>query len=141
MPAPRRIGKTWTIGRLADDLRADGWLVIESDVEGMRTPEEFARDLCARIEAQSSIGDRFKKPAMHRFNSLLGGTWGDKPLDALGKVNPIEFAETLIASLNDSGEKVAMIIDEISFFFLALAKDNPTEAYDFAYKLRALQQR
>ena len=67
MPAPRRIGKTWTIGRLATDLRADGWLVIEIDVEGMRTPGEFARNLCARIEAQTSIRDLFKTHAVQRF--------------------------------------------------------------------------
>ena len=41
MPAPRRIGKTWTIGRLADDLRDDGWHVIEIDVEGMGTPRSL----------------------------------------------------------------------------------------------------
>src|SRR5271168_2083879 len=90
MPAPRRIGKTWTIGRLAADLGADGWRVIEIDVEGMRTPGEFARNLCARIEAQIPARDRFKTHAVLRFNNLLGGGWGDKPLDALGKVDPIE---------------------------------------------------
>jgi hypothetical protein len=141
MPAPRRIGKTWTIGRLAADLRADAWRVIEIDVEGMRTPGEFARNLCARIEAQTSTRDRFKTHAVHRFNNLLGGTWGDKPLDALGKVDPIEFAEVLIASLDESGDKTAIIIDEISYFFLALAEENAKEAHIFAYKLRALQQR
>ena len=123
MPAPRRIGKTWTIGRLAADLRADGWHVIEIDVEGMRTPGEFARNLCSRIEAQTAIRDRFKAHAIHRLNNLLGGTWGDKPLDALGTVDPIEFAETLIASLEETGDKTAIIVDEISYFFLALAED------------------
>lgn len=141
MPAPRRIGKTWTIGRLAADLRADHWRVTEIDVEGMRTPGEFARSLCARIEAQTSTRDRFKTHAMHRLNSLLGGSWGDKPLDALGKVDPVEFSEVLIASLDESGEKTAIIIDEISYFFLALAEENVKEAHAFAYKLRALQQR
>lgn len=141
MPAPRRIGKTWTIGRLAADLRDDGWLVIEIDVEGMRTPKEFARDLCARIEAQISIRARFTTQVNQRFKNLLGGNWGDKPLDALGKVDPVEFAETLIASLEESGDKTAIVIDEISYFFLALAEDNVKEAHAFAYKLRALQQR
>ena len=141
MPAPRRIGKTWTIGRLANDLRDDGWHVIEIDVEGMRTPGEFARTLCSRIEAQSAIQERFKTQAVHRFNNLLGGRWGDKPLDALATVDPIEFAETLIASLEESSDKTAIIIDEIAYFFLALAEDNVKEAHAFAYKLRALQQR
>ena len=29
MSAPRRIGKTWTINRLAEDLRKKGWLIVE----------------------------------------------------------------------------------------------------------------
>jgi len=141
MPAPRRIGKTWTMSRLAGDLRDSGWHVIEIDVEGMRTPHEFARDLCMRIEAQNSIKDRFKTHAVQRITNLLGGRWGEKPLDALGRVDPIEFAETLIASLDATGEKTAIFIDEISYFFLALAEDNAQQARTFAYRLRALQQR
>ena len=141
MPAPRRIGKTWTINRLAADLRADGWIAVELDVEGMRTPTEFARDLCNRIEAQASIKERFKAHVVQRLGNLLGGNWGNNPLDALGKVDPIDFAETLIAALDASSERVAIIIDEISYFFLALAEKDPGEANAFAYKLRALQQR
>jgi len=141
MPAPRRIGKTWTINRLARDLAGAGWHAVEIDVEGMRTPQEFARELCIRIEAQHSIKDRFKAHAVQRLSNLLGGSWGEKPLDALGRVNPIEFAETLIASLDESKERTVIIIDEISYFFLALAEDDAKEAHAFAYKLRALEQR
>jgi uncharacterized protein len=141
MPAPRRIGKTWTIGRLAQDLRGDGWQVIEVDVEGMSEPEEFARDLCIRIEAQSSLKDRVKAHALQRLTNLIGGNWGDKPLDALGSIDPLDFAETLIASLEASGEKTAIIIDEIAYFFLALAQRDEEAAHRFAYRLRALQQR
>lgn len=141
MPAPRRIGKTWTINRLASDLRGSGWIAIEVDVEGMRTPHEFARDLCMRIEGQNSVKERFKAHAMQRLGNLLGGSWGDNPLDALGRVDPIEFAETLIASLDASGDKTAIIIDEVAYFFLAFAESDAKQAHAFAYKLRALQQR
>lgn len=141
MPAPRRIGKTWTIGRLAQDLRDAGWQTIEIDVEGMSEPEEFARDLCVRIEAQSSVKDRFKAHAVQRLTNLLGGNWGDKPLDALGRIDPLEFAETLIASLDASGENTAIIVDEVAYFFLALAQRDINAARHFAYRLRALQQR
>ncbi|WP_298367866.1 hypothetical protein [Azospirillum sp.] len=141
MPAPRRIGKSWTINRLAMDLRAAGWCAVEVDVEGMRTPIAFARDLCQRIEGQHSIKERFQTHARQRIGNLLSGTWGGTPLEALGKVDPIEFAETLIASLHDSGEKSAIIIDEIAYFFLHFAEDDPQGARDFAYKLRGFQQR
>ncbi len=141
MPAPRRIGKTWTIGKLATDLREDGWLAVECDVEGMSTPKQFAEELCARIEEQTAALDRVKSHVMQRINNLLGGGWGDKPIDALGRVDPIQFAETLIDSLDQSGKDAVIIVDEISYFFLALAEKDAKEAHAFAYQLRALQQR
>ncbi len=141
IPAPRRIGKTWTIKRLAEDLRDDGWQAVEIDVEGMRTPDEFASDLCKRIEAQVKFRDRFMAHIGQRFENLLGGGWGNKPLDAFGKVEPMVFAETLIASLDESDEETAIIIDEVAYFFLAMAESDQIAAHAFAYKLRALQQR
>jgi AAA+ ATPase superfamily predicted ATPase len=56
MLAPRRIGKTWLMRRVAEDLAADGWITISSDVEGMRSEEQFLRDLCAKIAEQESYG-------------------------------------------------------------------------------------
>ncbi|HYG47307.1 MAG TPA: hypothetical protein VD846_05120 [Allosphingosinicella sp.] len=141
MPAPRRIGKTWTIGRLAEDLRKDGWVVVEADVEGIKAPEKFARELWKRIEAQSSIAQSFRAHAKQRIAGLLGGDWDDNPLNALGRIDPIEFTETLIESLDSSGKKVAIIIDEISYFFLKLAEGDHEQAHAFAYQLRAFQQR
>lgn len=141
MPAPRRIGKTWTINRLATDLGAAGWHAVEVDVEGMRTVKEFARDLCMRIEGQVSIKDRFKNHLLQRLGSLLGGHGATSPLEALTRVDPVEFAETLIASLHESSDRSAIIIDEVAYFFLALAEEDPRGAHAFAYKLRALQQR
>lgn len=141
MPAPRRIGKTWTIGRLAEDLRKDGWVVVEADVEGIKTPDKFARELWKRIEAQSSIAQSFRAHAKQRIAGLLGGGWDDNPLNALGRIDPIEFTETLIESLDSSGKKVAIVIDEISYFFLKVAEADKEEAHAFAYQLRAFQQR
>lgn len=141
MPAPRRIGKTWTIGRLAADLRKAGWLAVEVDVQGMSTPHQFAADLCARIEEQIRTTQRVRAHLMQRLEGLLGGGWGDKPLDALGRVDPVQFAETLIDALSQSEKNTVIIIDEISYFFLALAEKDAQEAHRFAYQLRALQSR
>lgn len=140
MLAPRRIGKTWTMSRLASDLREGGWQVVEMDVEGMRTSTEFAEDLCKRLEAQSATKALLATHFRERLSNLAGGKWGDKLADA-AKVDPIEFAGALIAMLDGSGKKTALIIDEIAYFFLAFAQENEREAQAFAYKLRAIQQR
>lgn len=141
MPAPRRIGKTWTIKRLADDLRQAGWQAVEVDVEGMGTVQEFARDLCKRIEAQISIKERFKTHLTQRLKNLVNDNWGSNPLDALGRVEPVDFTETLVSALHESDGRAAIIIDEVAYFFLRLAEHDAIAAKDFAYRLRALQQR
>jgi hypothetical protein len=141
MLAPRRIGKTWTINRLADDLRESGWRVVEMDVEAMSTSSEFAHGLRKRLETEISKSDALKTHIRKRFDNLICGKWGDKPIDALGKLDPTEFIGNLIASADASNQKTAIIIDEIAYFFLEFAKKNQEEAHAFAYRLRALQQR
>lgn len=141
MPAPRRIGKTWTISRLAKDLRDAGWTAVEIDVEGIDTPEAFARQLCTRIEGALSIAKRYREKLLHRLESVLGGHQCGTPLDALTKVNAIEFAEALIASLNEEETKAVILVDEIAYFYLALAEADAKKAHSFAYQMRALQQR
>jgi uncharacterized protein len=74
MLAPRRIGKTWTINRLADDLRQKDWQVIEMDVEGVRSASEFAQQLCQRIEAESPIRERIKTHIHQRLTNVLGAS-------------------------------------------------------------------
>ena len=141
MPAPRRIGKTWTMNRLASDLTDEGWNAIVIDVQGMRTPTEFARELCRRIETHISMKEKFKTHLAQRLSNILGGNWGDKPLEALGKIDPIEFLDSLICSLDETSAKSAILVDEVAYFFLKCAEDDSEKAKDFAYKLRALTLR
>lgn len=140
MPAPRRIGKTWTIGRLAEDLRTKDWTVVQMDVQGMRTARAFAEDLCRRIEAQASVMKRIKAHFHARITTLASGEL-EKPLDILTKLNPKDFIETLVSTLDQDKQPAVILIDEIAFFVLALAEADPVEAKDFVYSLRALQQR
>ncbi len=141
MPAPRRIGKTWTINRLAFDLKKEGWTAVEVDVEGLQHPREFSRLLCKSIEGQISVVEKYKSHFHQRIQGILGGEWDGSPIDALGKIDPIEFLETLISSLSESVEDSAILIDEIAYFFLKCAERDKDEAYNFAYRLRAIQQK
>ena len=139
MPAPRRIGKTWTINRLAEDLRKANWLVVELDVQGMAKPDEFARALCDRIQKQLPASSGLTAGVKARVKNIIGGGWDGTPIEAIGKIDPISFLETLIEQLTEENADVAILVDEIAFFLLAIAERDPGLAKEFFYRLRGLQ--
>lgn len=139
MPAPRRIGKTWTINRLAEDLRNQGWLVVELDVQGISCPETFARRLCQKIQGQLPPTAGLWVEATQRFKNMIGGDWNGSPLEALGRLDAIPFLEALIEQLATECEKSAIFIDEIAYFVLALSEQDSLKAKQFFYRLRGIQ--
>lgn len=139
MPAPRRIGKTWTINRLAEDLRKAQWLVVELDVQGMSCPEVFARKLCQKIQAQLPAKANFLVGIKQRFENIIGNDWQGTPLEALGRMDPISFLEALIEELSKTQSNAAIFVDEIAFFVLAFADKSPDSAKEFFYQLRSIQ--
>lgn len=141
MPAPRRVGKTWLLARLADDLRADGWLVVEIDVEGLGTTTEFAQELRRRIEASCPPKVGVIASLRTRVAQVVGGTWDGGFGEALGRLDPIEFTEMLIASIAESHDKAVILIDEIAYFVLACVAADRQATHDLLYRLRALRQR
>lgn len=139
MPAPRRIGKTWTINRLAEDLRKANWLVVELDVQGMSCPEVFARKLCQKIQAQLPPKANFLVGIKQRFENIIGSDWKGTPLEALGRMDPISFLEALIEELSKTNGNTAIFVDEIAYFVLAFAEKNPSSVKEFFYQLRSIQ--
>jgi hypothetical protein len=124
----------------ARDLGSAGWTTVVVDVEGMRTEEEFLRALCKEIERANSLVDRARAHFTQRFNQLMGGDWGDAPIRALGQVNPRDFAEALIAALNDQQRETVIFIDEIALFVAERLKADEASAGSFLYHLRRLRQ-
>lgn len=129
MPAPRRIGKTWLLARLAEDLRADNWLVVEVDVEGMRTTAAFASELCRRIEASCPTRVGFTANFRARIKQVIGGDWNGSFTDALGRLDPLEFTDELIATISDRTDAV-VLIDEIAYFVLECAASDPEATHE-----------
>lgn len=139
MPAPRRIGKTWTINRLAEDLRKDGWMIVELDVQGMSDPEKFVRRLCQKIQGQLPASVSFTAGLKKRIEALVGGDWDSNPIKAIGTVELVDFLDALLEALSNEGKKSAIFVDEIAYFVLALAESDPKKAKEFFYQLRGLQ--
>lgn len=139
MPAPRRIGKTWTINRLAEDMRKEGWLIVEVDVQGMSTTQKFARRLCQKIQGQLPKASGLHATFKNRLDALIGGNWGDNPINAIGKVDPVAFLDALLDALEKEDRQSAIFVDEIAYFVLGFAEQNKDDAKDFFYELRNLQ--
>lgn len=140
MLAPRRVGKTWLMDKIAEDLTAAGWLCIKIDVEGMRTENEFLRALCQEIEKTQALTERVKSHLLQRFKQLTTHVQDGNLAAAIGDVDPREFLETLIHSLNAEDRDTLILIDEIALFIHERAKIDPDGTRSLLYHLRKLQQ-
>lgn len=140
MLAPRRIGKTWLLGRLGDDMIHEGWTCIRLDVEGMRNEEQFLRALCREIEQNQDLSTRLFAHVKQRLRKVSNDCGKDGLAAALGQIDPRDFLETLIDGLAAEGGKVLILIDEIALFVLELVRADPDAARALLYHLRKLQQ-
>lgn len=140
MLAPRRIGKTWLLKKIEEDMTAGGWLCIGADVEGKRTEDEFLRELCRAIEKKQDLGQRLFAHLSQRFRQATTDAAGGNLHDIVGKVDARTFLETLVESLNGEPAPTLILIDEIALFVLERARENPASVTALLYHLRKLQQ-
>lgn len=140
MLAPRRIGKTWLMKRVAQDLQSMGWTAIYLDVQGMRSEQELLRGLCRVIERTQGLPARLKQHAQQRFEQLLGGRHEHNWEQAATTVDPRAFLDVLIEAMAKQGDKTVIMIDEIALFVLERVRADLTEARSLVYFLRSLQQ-
>ena len=142
MPAPRRIGKTWLLGRLAEDLRAAGWLCVSLDVQGKRTEQEFLRMLCQEIEKHQDLHRSALAQLKSRFRHIKEGAGAASLLELLtAGVDPRTFSEGLIESLDATHKKTVVLIDELSLFALDMAEGDADALRALLYHLRHLREK
>jgi len=141
MLAPRRVGKTWLMHRIVDDLDALGWTTVFTDVEGMRSEDEFLRDLCRCIEGKVTIRDRIFSHLSQRLKQVTTKSWEGSPINAIGPIEPKGFSEELVATLDAQYENTLILVDEIALFVAVLLSHNEATARDFLYHLRRLRQK
>lgn len=141
MLAPRRIGKTWLMKTVKQDLVERGWNAILIDVEGLQTEADFLRALCEEIESSVELKTRIWAQLSQRMKQVLGTDDSGSLADAAQKVEPRTFLETLIESLSLAGKNTVILIDEIALFVLAMAKVDVDGTQALLYHLRKLQQK
>lgn len=138
-PGPRRIGKTWLLKKLAEDLRKAGWIVVLADVAGLSREAEFFQELCRQIEASAGLKGR----AMGRLRQVLenlGTNDLTKGWQEALRTDWRAFARTLVETLAAQGDKTVLMVDEIALFVSALAQRDADAARIFLYQLRSLRQ-
>ncbi|RJF87143.1 hypothetical protein D3874_08980 [Oleomonas cavernae] len=140
MLAPRRVGKTWLMREVADDLLRNGWEIVFLDVEGMRTEKEFLGALCRKLEQTAGFADQLTRNLKQRLKQFLAGTADGNPIEALGRLDAKDFAEALVAALDDARKPTVILIDEISLFVMERLAQDPDGTKAFLYHLRNLRQ-
>lgn len=138
MLAPRRIGKTWLIGKLQTDLEAKGWTAIYIDLQGMGTTGEFLEVLCSKLQSKEGTAALIQHNFKQRLDQLMTG-WAGTPLEAVAKLDAKKYSDALIASLNEGEKNAIILLDEIALFVLNLIRGDEGKAKDFLYHLRSLR--
>lgn len=141
MLAPRRVGKTWLINRVAEDVRVRGWTAVLCDVEGMSRETEILHEICRRIEEQEGLAEKTEGRARQLLNQLFSKDLANGWQEALGRMDWVSFAETLVRGLHERGRDTLILVDELALFLAARLRDDPEGARAFLYGLRRLQQR
>jgi hypothetical protein len=137
--APRRVGKTWLMHRVEEDMGADGWQTAFCDVEGLANETEFLRHLCQEIEKLGNVWGRVGNQFVQRLKQISGGNWSSWQ-EAIGNLDWKVFSQTLVSSLNERDQPTLLLIDEISLFVAVRLRQEQAVALDFLHHLRALRQ-
>jgi len=140
MLAPRRIGKTWLMDRVKEDLESQDIRVAKLEVAGLHTEAEFLAEICKAIEKAQGAKERAWTQIVQRLKQLTGGVDAASLVQAIAKLDHRQFLETLVESLDAEGVRTVILIDEIALFVHELARKDPDAARRLLYQIRKLWQ-
>lgn len=140
MLAPRRIGKTWLMDRVKEDLNRTGARAIKVEVAGLSTEQEFLVELCKAIENAQEFRERFTAQLQQRLKQLFGNIESGSLAQAAGRLDPRQFLETLVQELNKGESRTVLLIDEFALFVQEFAKRDADAARRLLYQIRKLWQ-
>lgn len=140
MLAPRRIGKTWLMNRVKEDLERTGARAIKVEVAGLSTEQEFLVELCKAIENAQELRERVTAQVFQRLKQLSGNIESGGLAQAAGRLDPRQFLETLVQELNKGESKTVLLIDEFALFVQEFAKRDADGARRLLYQIRKLWQ-
>jgi len=145
MLAPRRIGKTTLLHKLAEESGENGFRGVVVDVQGYNDEKDFFQQLCSSIQEEIGTGKGLIATFTNRFKQAVHGDEGIKDWrQLLLHTDWQHFAVELLTTLNDQEKEKPLLImvDEVPIFIMALMKKYDTDrAKSFLYWLRNMQTR
>lgn len=132
MLAPRRVGKTSLMQRLADDPPA-GWAVVYIDVESSANEADFVGRLAAACAAKRVAGAWWRsqsKRATELFQRIqsVGVATGTLELAETISDDWRKWGDKLGAALQRSPQPTLLMIDEFPMFLQRLVEASPARA-------------
>lgn len=145
MLAPRRIGKTMLLHKLAEESQENGFRGVVVDVQGYSDEKDFFQQLCSSIQEEIGTGKSLIATFTCRLKLAVHGDDSIKDWrQLLLHTDWQHFAEELLATLNkpDKDKPLLIMVDEVPIFIMSLMKRYDTDrAKAFLYWLRNMQTR
>lgn len=145
MLAPRRIGKTTLLNKLAEESGENGFRGVVVDVQGYNDEKDFFQQLCSSIQEEIGTGKGLVATFTNRLKQAVHGDEGIKDWrQLLLHTDWQHFAVELLTTLNDQDKEkpILIMVDEVPIFIMALMKKYDTDrAKSFLYWLRNMQTR
>jgi len=145
MPGPRRLGKTFMLGRLVDESAANGWTAVKAELAGCSDSGSVFRELCGKIGGARAGGAQAIAFITQRLMQFVAprteftGPWYQPFIG----VDHESYFERLIQTLHeDKGRRWVLLIDELPIFLKALHDKGPAgvaSARDFMNNLNRLR--
>ncbi len=142
LSAERRIGKTNMIWKMQAEAPADT-LAIYRDLEGIKTPLEFAKNVYQDVEQYLSTLQK-AGTRMQNFVRLMGGIQVGTLLKLPENIPPSHWKELLTATIADLSEhqerRIILFWDELPYMIYDIARtENESAAMEVLDTLRQMR--
>lgn len=144
--APRRVGKTSLVLRLADAAELHGFRATYASVSDVRSEAGFVEKLCTaihRLDGGPSLFERIESSGFGAFfKRIRVGKFGPLELSVEGTAGWRELGRAVHRSLAAVDQRALLLLDELPILVLSLIDQDPSgqRARDFLNWFRDLRQ-
>lgn len=141
LAAERRMGKTHVLHKLVANP-PNGWVMLQRDVEGLRSATEFVQYAIADLHPHLSKAQQFRDWVNTMVSDASGAQIGPLKLPNFPPQHWKKVSQDAAMHLQAAKDisHIAFLSDEFPWMLQNIAKTNPQEAMELLDVLRALRQ-